>query len=222
MKPSVKKAVLLSPLFKGIDEETASELLKSNLVFIKEIEKGEKIFTERDFSRSLGIIAKGEARVEKCGGAKTVIMSTLSAGGTFGMAALFHEEITYPTSITALKNTTVVFLPKVWLTESFIEVPTLAENYIALLSAKIHFLTGKIETLSLRGDNGKLYSYILSEYKKHGDNKKVTLSYNMAELSKVLGIGRTTLYREFDELISGDLIYRNGKTITILNSEDLL
>lgn len=43
----------------------------------------------------------------------------------------------------------------------------------------------------------------------------------MSELSKLLGIGRTTIYRELEELSKNGFIKKEGKTFTILKEEKL-
>lgn len=43
----------------------------------------------------------------------------------------------------------------------------------------------------------------------------------MSELSRLLGIGRTTVYRELEELVKNGLIKKEGKTFTILKEENL-
>lgn len=221
MKASQKKSLLLSPLFSGISEKRAQELFPEGSLIVKSHKKGETVFEENDFSRSLGIILKGSAVVEKKSLEKPVIMSTLREGGTFGMAALFYEESVYPTTITAAAQTDVAFISKEALKSAFLKEPRLSENYICLLSQKIHFLNKKIETFSSRGSGFKLYSYLLDEYSKRGKDGKVELFYNMSELSRLLGIGRTTIYRELEELTSSGLIKKDGKTFTILKEENL-
>lgn len=210
---------MLSPLFAGIEKNELTKLFPENAVTVKQLKKGDAVFTENDFSRSLGIVLKGDAVVEKKSPEKTVIMSTLEAGGTFGMAAIFYEKDVYPTTITAASRASVAFISKEALKSAFKKEPRLVENYICLLSQKIHFLNKKIETLSSRGGSYKLYSYLLEEYAKHGENGRVTPGYNMSELSKLLGIGRTTIYRELEELSKNGFIKKEGKTFLILKEE---
>lgn len=210
---------MLSPLFSGIEKNELTKLFPESAVTVKQLKKGDVVFTENDFSRSLGIVLKGDAVVEKKSPEKTVIMSTLEAGGTFGMAAIFYEKDVYPTTITAASRASVAFISKESLKAAFKKEPRLVENYICLLSQKIHFLNKKIETLSSRGGSYKLYSYLLEEYAKHGENGRVTPCYNMSELSKLLGIGRTTIYRELEELSKNGFIKKEGKTFLILKEE---
>ena len=214
MKNSTKNAVLGSPLFSNI-RESAEKLLECEGVTERDFKKGDVIFSENDFSHSLGIIARGSAKVEKVCSGKRIIMSTLEKSAVFGMPALFGKGEKFPTVITAEKDCTVVFLSKDRVTAAFAAEPKIAENYIALLSDKIRFLTDKIDSLSAKRGTSKLYRYILEEYEKHGENGVVTLQYNMSELSRVLGIGRTTLYRELDELQNENIITKKGKTIFI-------
>lgn len=212
MKNSTKNAVLCSPLFANV-REAAAKLLDRNGITERDFKKGDIIFDENDFSRSLGIITHGSAKVEKVCPGKRIIMSTLEKSSIFGMPTLFGNGEKFPTVITAEKDCTAVFLSKEWVTAAFAAEPHITENYITLLSDKIRFLTEKIDSLSAKRGTSKLYAYILDEYDKRGENGIVTLQYNMSELSQVLGIGRTTLYRELDELVNENIITKKGKTI---------
>ncbi len=214
MKNSTKKALLNSPLFQHTGQR-AAELLECEGITECDFKKGDIIFDENDFSRSLGIIVRGSATVEKVCPGKRIIMSTLEKSSIFGMPTLFGRGEKFPTVITAEKDCTAVFLSKEWVTAAFAAEPQITENYIALLSDKIRFLTDKIDSLSAKRGTSKLYAYILDEYEKHGENGVVTLQYNMSELSRVLGIGRTTLYRELDGLVNENIITKKGKTIIL-------
>ncbi len=214
LKNSTKNALLNSPLFQNTEQHAAA-LLECEGVTERDFKKGDIIFDENDFSRSLGIITRGSAIVEKVCGDKRIIMSTLEKSAIFGMPTLFGKGEKFPTVITAEKDCTAVFLSKDWVTAAFAAEPQITENYITLLSDKIRFLTDKIDSLSAKRGTSKLYAYIVDEYDKRGENGKVTLKYNMSELSRVLGIGRTTLYRELDELVNENIIIKKGKTIIL-------
>lgn len=218
MKPAYKKALLDSHIFEGLTESEAEKIFNFNEITVKMLQKDENIFTENNFSRSVGIILKGSARVEKRGNAKPVIMNTLEPGSTFGMAAIFYEEESFPTVITATKQTAVAFISKEMLLDAFKKDSRIYENYIRLLSQKIHFLNKKTATFSSRSTSYKLYSYLLDEYSKNGENGKVTLKYNMSELASLLGVGRTSLYRELEALTDEGLIKKDGKVFTILKN----
>lgn len=220
LKPLQIKALLSSPLFNGISEKEATEIFDFDKLIIKTLKKGEAIYTQTDFSRCVGVVLSGAITVEKISGSKKIIMSTSGTGSTFGMAAVFYEKPVFPTVITAQKLTTAAFFTKEMLSSAFKKSPVFTENYIYLLSGKIHFLNSKIETFSSKGRDYKLYHYIIEEYGTHGKNNKVTLKYNMTELASLLGIGRTSLYRELDELTEKGLLAKEGKTFTILKENE--
>lgn len=217
MKPAYINALLLSPIFSGFSENELKNILDLSEISLKMLEKGETVFTEKNFSRSLGIILKGSAKVEKRAGEKNVLINTLETGSAFGMATLFYEKENFPTHITAEKPTAIAFFSKQTLLSLFEKEPKICENYICLLSKKIHFLNKKIANLS-GNSSYKLYSYLLDEYEKNGKNGKVTLKYNMSELASLLGVGRTSLYRELEALTDEGLIKKDGKVFTILKN----
>ena len=86
------------------------------------------------------------------------------------------------------------------------------------MKRKVHFLNKKIANFSSRSTSYKLYSYLLDEYAKNGENGKVTLKYNMSELASLLGISRTSVYRELEVLTDEGLIKKDGKVFTILKN----
>lgn len=84
-------------LFEGIEPEKSEQLLKEKAQ-CRTFQKGECIYTPEHFEKSLGILIKGRAVVEKEGG---VLLNELSSGCCFGAAALFTEQERYVTTVWA-------------------------------------------------------------------------------------------------------------------------
>ena len=74
-------------LFEGIEPEKSEQLLKEKAQ-CRTFQKGECIYTPEHFEKSLGILVKGRAVVEKEGG---VLLNELSSGCCFG-AETAHAE----------------------------------------------------------------------------------------------------------------------------------
>ena len=220
MKSSHIKTISQSVVFGNLPPERAAALIGESKIEIRCFEKGETVYSASHFSRSLGIVLKGAVRVEKQGGEKSIIMNTLVSGSVFGMAAMFYENEAFPTEITALKSTDIAFISKEELCGLFVKEPLLCENYITLLSKKIHFLNKKIDTLGSKTAQSRLYSFLCEEYRKSGCGGTLTLQYNMQELARVLDMGRTSLYRELDSLEAKNLFTRKGKTF-YFNTEEI-
>ena len=214
LRKSDVEAVKGCCLFTGLSDGQLDEILSSPQITVSSYKKHEPIFTPLSYMRSLAIITKGETDVYKQTDKGPLFLSILSPGGVFGMAALFYEKNGFINSVSARTDCRVCFIPKEYLERIFIRHPNVAENYIVVLSQKIHYLNAKITNLSSPSPAARLLSYL--QALDGGSDGKVNLPVSMSELSKVLSLGRTSLYNAFDELSENGVIKREGKIIHIL------
>ena len=140
---------------------------------------------------------------------KKLIVNTIRQGSPFGAASVFSENEEYETTLTATEKCTVIFFSQELLSE-MIKVAVIAENYIRFLTDRIHFLNDKIRSLSCADAEQSLAKHLLAN-EKDG----ICSVGQLSTLAKTLGMGRASLYRAFDTLTKNDLIYRDGKTVTI-------
>lgn len=214
MKKSVIDSLSTSPLFKGLGTE---ELIKltNEYMSVRICEKNEIIISETNYTRALGIIIKGSASVIKHSGQSEILMSILKKGDIFGMATLFYEEENYLTEIRAKEKVTMAVFLKEDVRKMLSFYPRVNENYITILSEKIHFLNNKISTYT-RAENIRKVAFFIIQNK---DEKKmeVTLPYSITKFADALGVGRASVYRAFETLESENVISRDGKKITILD-----
>ena len=92
-------------LFKALGEKEREEVFGK--LKIQSFRKGDPIYTQHHFQKSLGIVLEGEAAVKKDNG---TLLNLLKAGSCFGAAALFAPAEEYVTSIVAHKSCKVVFI----------------------------------------------------------------------------------------------------------------
>ncbi|NLA76414.1 MAG: Crp/Fnr family transcriptional regulator [Clostridiales bacterium] len=220
MKKTFFDALCSCDVFKDVPPGELRGFLLLDGIGVKSFRRGEVIFSPVSFERMLGVILRGEAGVSKTnptlsGGG--VLMSRLSAGDAFGMAALFCENFDFPTSITALSDCEVLFFSKQALKKIFISSPQTAENYITLLSEKIHFLNKKIDAFTSADARGKLLCWL----KAQSENGNTSVEISMVSLAKTLDLGRTSLYRALDALSDEEIIKKDGKRL-IINPEIIL
>ena len=206
-----KAAILESKLF-----STAPGGFFDGRVSIVTAKSGERLMTEKNFSRCLALIIKGKASVSKIGldGHRTVI-NTLQEGDVFGMATLFYEEAEYPSEITAEGELRIAVFPKELVEEAFSASPEFAKAYATLLSQKIHFLNKKLSAFSEGEAAEKLLRWI---FNAAGGENEFMLPCSVSKLAQMLGIGRASVYRAFEALSDRGIIARNGKKIVILKS----
>lgn len=214
-------------------KDRACEYLKQNKIFcncsgenienlvkeakLKSFSKGQVIFSPQNQERCIGIIAKGQASVSK-GAQNHLMISKLQVGEIFGAVTLFSGKSNFVNTITASTACCVIFFYYDSVLELMRREPSVWQNYISYLSDKIYFLNDRIDEFTACNASGKLAMYLEECFK---GKDEVKLSVSMTALSKVLGIGRSSLYRALDELEQSDAIKRSGKHITILNRDIL-
>lgn len=214
MTASDLSSLLSCPLFKGLSGSQLSEITCRHIFSVARYKKHEDIFTPSFYKQSLAVITKGKADVYKTAGDTTLFLSILSEGGIFGMATLFYEDEGFVNTVTAREDCRVCFITKQQLNEILRENPQIAQNYITLLSKKIHYLNSKISNLLSPSPAVRLMSYLESICPDDTDCVKIPIS--LTELSRVLSLGRTSLYNAIDELTESGRIIREGKTIRLL------
>lgn len=202
-------------IFKGLSAEEMHDILSDGSITQSSYKKHDDIFTPDSFTQSLAILTKGKADVCKQTDKGELFLSILTPGGVFGMAALFYEKDGFINTVRAREDCRVCFIPKKTLESVFIKYPAVANNYITVLSHKIHYLNSKISFLTSPSPSARLMNY-LDSLDETGSGE-ITLPMSYSELSRVLSLGRTSLYNALDELSSSGQIIRDGKKIRILS-----
>lgn len=155
----------------------------------------------------LGLIVSGAARViRKNNAGEKIVMRSIEKGDVFGAASVFGEWKEGASSITALSSCAVIYISETKLRGIMKDYPETAINYIAFLSDRIRFLNRRMDVFSAGTGDQKLYEYLVSRADASG---KVSLGFGMAELSRRLKIGRSSLYRALENLESSGQIVRD-------------
>ena len=206
-------------LFRGTDKTLAENIFQDIRCKCTEFEPGEKIYTPCDFHRSLGLVLSGEVKAVKTSDGNGIVLRTLSKGGVFGAAGLFTDS-GYVAEISAVHRSRILWIPQELLQELFRRNVTTAENYIAYLAGRICFLNNRINHFTAGSAKGKLSSFLWNLSMAYPEKKsEILLPYSMKQLSEMLGIGRTSLYRAFDELQQEGILRKDGKRIVMINQE---
>ena len=213
MKAHFRSSFLFSGL-PSLDEATEKEMLEKTEFFAK----GECVYESTRFKSALGIIVSGTVRITTSDEENRVILRDMTAGETFGAAALFGAGECYVSKISAKSVCAVAFIDEAELERLFTLYPATAKNYIAFLSSKIRYLNRKIAELSLKGADARLLGYM----KAHaGEGGKVDMPKSMSLLASTLGIGRSSLYRALEKLEAGGYISKTENS-WILKGENTL
>lgn len=209
MKLTKSQSQVLSScfLFRALDEKERAEVFEK--LTPVSFQKGEPIYTQYHFQKSLGIVLEGEAAVKKDTG---TLLNLLKAGSCFGAAALFAPAEEYVTSIVAHKACKVVFISNEELTQLFRKYPDMALDYITFLSGRIQFLNQKIDSFTTPSAEEAVWQWILTHADE--DGKAVAIG-GFARLARELSIGRATLYRCLTQLEQEGKITKDGAEIMV-------
>ncbi len=203
-------------LLDGISDEGKKRFFSDGRIYSRSYKSGDVIYDTSDSPACLGLILSGAVKAEKRSDNKRVPMRTIQAGEVFGAASLFGAGDGYVTVLTAKGATSVLFIPQECVRELVSKESTAAVNYICFLSDKIRFLNSRIDFYTALNAQEKLYEYLC---KVMDDSGYASLTVNRAQLAKQLDMGRASLYRAFDALISDGRICPCEKGYKILRGD---
>ena len=187
--------------------EAAAAALADGRARLRRAARGEVIYDPRHFQRCLGVVTEGTVRVDK----GELLMSTLRRGDLFGAAALFNDRPDYATTLTARTPCRVLLLPQALVEELMGRFPEVCRSYVAYLSERIRFLSGKIDALTAGSAERKVAQYLLSRL----DGEWAELDCSATSLAQRLGVSRASLYRALDALEARGAVRRAGKRFRI-------
>lgn len=203
-------------IFEELDAAVIDEILSDTRCEESFYQKGDIIFDENNFSKKLGILQSGKAKV-RSRGVGGVTIRVLVEGSCFGVASLFNDSERYVSQIEALDGCKVLFVPQDVLRDEMTKYPQLALNFIYFLTGRIIYLNTLIDAYSSPTVESKLARYLIA----YSQGQDAPFDINMSELSRILGAGRASLYRATESFVQRGLIRKNGKTFEILDPKKL-
>lgn len=215
------KIIKENQLFVGVSDENIKNVLKEIKYYIKTYKKGEIIANEDDECRSLSLVLSGKVEIQRLySNGKYIVLNRLFEGDVFGEALVFSKSKTYPATVIALSECTVLFINKIDILKICSSEEKILENFISLLSDKVFILNSKIKSISFKSIRQKVVNYILNEVKEQKSNT-IILKNTKEEIASLLGIPRPSLSRELINLRDMNYIKFDRKEIIILDREGL-
>lgn len=215
-----------NPLFADIDDYSIDQLLGCLQPTVKTYGKNQFIALAGDPFLSIGVILEGQVSVikESAAGNKIVI-SQLQPGEMYGEMIAFSNQKTYPVTVEALKETTVMELNRDTIIGQCPRMcswhKTLIQNMLKIVSNRALMLNKKVEYLSIKSMRGKLAAYFLDEYKRN-NKKTFQLNMNRNQLADYLNVSRPSMSREMAKLRDEEIIDFRKNQIRILDLDTLM
>lgn len=212
-------------LFSGIDTEDLKTMMVCFDPVIRKCEKGEIAVIAGDPLSCIGIVLDGEVEVvrENAAGSKSII-AFISRGDTFGEIAAFAGQKAWPSTVTARKESILIFIPSDKFlgncANSCVFHKTLIQNMLKILSEKAIQLNRKVEYLGIKSMRGKLCTYLL-EQQRINNSDTFILPMNKNELADYLNVSRPSMSRELGRLRDEGVLDFYLSSVRLLNIEAL-
>lgn len=217
------QALRHSRLFGGLAAEQVEDLLgRAQEV---QLVGGETLFSAGEPSRGMFLVVSGRTRAVRHGAdGREQIMHEDGPGATFPEVAVFDGG-PYPSTVVAVSDATLLFLPKKEVQRICLAYPQVALAALNVLSKRLRKATGMVEDFSLRDVGQRLGEYLLEEAFSEGRNVEpgfqLELRHTNQEIADLIGSVREVISRAFGKLQRRGLIEKDGRIVRILDPEGL-
>lgn len=187
-------------LFAPAREDELNELIRNAPGRVHSYDKGEIIAIQGSRVKSLLVLLSGSIRAQMTNPeGKRLTMDEIDAPDLLAAAFVYSSQNQYPVTIEATETNTLVWgIDREYLLGFMGRHTSIMRSFLGLISDRSHFLTQKINALSLQSLRERLLSYLA----RHGSTGK------QEDLAMLLGVTRPALARLLSELSSEGIITR--------------
>jgi len=198
-------------------ELSPQQLKEIELISVtKNYPKGTTIFTPSQKGEYFFVLKKGKVKIYKTSKGKEQIIRIFEEPTLFGEAASFTGK-NFPAWAEAIEeDTQVILIPRKGFIELMRRDPEIGMKLMAVMAQRLIYLTGVIESLSLKSAISKLASYIL---KKANGREEIEFSTNIAAME--LGLTKETVSRMLSKLKELGIIEKSRTKLKIKKPEAL-
>ncbi|MBE9488290.1 MAG: Crp/Fnr family transcriptional regulator [Bacteroidetes bacterium] len=198
-----------------ISKKEREEYFNSLDAIIKNYKKGDYIARQGDMVDYLYILSEGSVKTEMITESGGILgVETIVAPRPLAPAFLFADNNRFPVDVIASKECEVALISKESVMKQLSTNESFFKSYMAFNANRTHFLSERLQLLSIKTIKGKLAYYILQRAK----NGLFDLELNQKELAEYFGVARPSIARSFSEMVEEEVITSDGK---ILNNDKL-
>ncbi len=214
---AVANTLRACPLLNGLPQADINYI--ADWTVLKTLPKGGYLFREHDPSYGFYIVQSGAINVHRVNAVgKEQVIHVFRAGESLAEGTLASDEV-YPADARALEPSKVLLVQK----NAFLTVlrrqPELALRLLGAMNTHVHALIGQLEDLTLKDVETRLAHWLVQHCPDPESAKpaKIELGRTKRVLAAELGTVSETLSRTFAKFRAQDLLYVNGKSVTLLN-----
>ena len=186
---------------------------------------GETVFGEGEPCAGLYVVESGHIRIFKSSaGGREQVLSIDGPGSSVAELPVFDGG-TYPASVTAVDDATLLFVSKQDFQSLCLAHPEVALKVLRVVGARLRRLVGIIEELSFTTVRHRLASFLLRLAKKEGkrtsEGVEIIMPVSNQELASQIGTVRELVSRNLSRLQEEGMIKIDGRTVIVCNLKAL-
>ena len=227
MVQKYKQVLLESNLFKGLNEEDISELIKCGFGTLRTYDKNENVFHETDRPEKIMFLLSGSIVIAKdTFSGRRMIITGIDPGEIFGEVYVFSGLENYDMYAEATEKSETLFLDsKLFDEESFECDPRIMirirNNLMRIFAKKAYIMNRRLKVLGGASLRGKIVRFMLERQKKDKGINAPIMLLPREEMADYLNVTRPSLSRELGNMVRDGLISVKGKKVVILDQEGL-
>ncbi len=201
-----------APFFKGLSDEHRREL--AAICNLKEVKKRDYLFHEGEKGSSMFLLADGNIQLHKnTEDGREVVIRVIKPGEVFAEVVLFEKE-RYPVSARAVAHAKVLVFPREGIHRLLAE-EGFRNDFIALLMAKQRYLAERIQELTTKDVEQRLFAFLRNQY---GEKEIIQTPLSKKDIAAAIGTTPESLSRLIQRLHEDKIIDWQGKEIRILEN----
>ena len=210
-----------STLFRGVPAQDLRTYLEETPHHIQCYDKEETIFHLMETASRIGIILEGRVEAQKSfPNGSQINVSIRIPGELIGPAAVFSKKRRYPCDIVALEPTMLMMFQKEDLLSLMQKDVRILQNFTTEIASAAYMLQQRLELLSYSGIAQKAAFWLLMQIRQTGKTA-VRIPDSMSRWAMIMNVSRPSLYREMKKLEGEGIIRYTGKTIEVLDQDEL-
>ena len=210
-----------STLFRGVPAQELRTYLEETPHHIQCYDKEETIFHLMETASRIGIILEGRVEAQKSfPNGSQINVSIRIPGELIGPAAVFSKKRRYPCDIVALEPTMLMMFQKEDLLSLMQKDVRILQNFTTEIASAAYMLQQRLELLSYSGIAQKAAFWLLMQIRQTGKTA-VRIPDSMSRWAMIMNVSRPSLYREMKKLEGEGIIRYTGKTIEVLDQDEL-
>ncbi|MCA8937074.1 MAG: Crp/Fnr family transcriptional regulator [Planctomycetes bacterium] len=213
------------PLFKGLSEETLTEL--EGRTNIKRLEEGEVYLNAGQPPKAFCVVLSGQLkfyRVNRAG--KEQVFGYARPHDVFGLTSLTDPYKSVPMNCLSRSTTEIAEIDLPLIRELMHREPQFAVAILKEQSKRYSDMLDLVDQLSLKDAHNRLAkwldAWVDENHPEAGDNEVlVVLPYTQSEIAAQIGTVREVVSRGFSRMEKDGILRASGKRVTILSRKRL-